>query len=403
MLTKQEAIVQYDFDRQSVTPDRLRRGRDSHYVPLAQQMIQVYQSGIGKPRRDLHRSVERVLADVADCPTRRVAAFCKLLDDASEYHQDRGGAAAKLRKRVFSIAASKHPLVDQPDRLFENCSQSVRASIAAELGMTWDEIQGRLFADVIEFHPLSKPPLDWDAARLLARYNVAQTQAAMYGALSVTVWAKSDFKMILRYAKLAQLMHTIDQRGDNYLFHFNGPASVLRQTRRYGVNFARFLPGLLSTADWKMQATVLGPAKRRFRLQLTSDDGLNGEVSMEEFDSQIESHFAQKWEQTDTDGWTLHREATVLHEGQTVFMPDFTLRHPKHSPVQLEIIGFWTPEYLREKAARLRQFGNSARFILAIAKSTSETLGPVDLPSVQYKTALLPKQILELLKQFSAH
>ena len=54
------------------------------------------------------------------------------------------------------------------------------------------------------------------------------------------------------------------------------------------------------------------------------------------------------------DGWTLVREGEVLHEGQKVFVPDFVFRHDDGRVVLMEIIGFWTPEYLEAKAATLR-------------------------------------------------
>ena len=63
----------------------------------------------------------------------------------------------------------------------------------------------------------------------------------------MTVWASDDFKTILRYAKLARLMHTIVRTGEGrYRFRFDGPASVLRHTRRYGAAMARFLPALIA-------------------------------------------------------------------------------------------------------------------------------------------------------------
>lgn len=399
MLTKQERIQTYDWDRQLVVPDRLTRTRHACYVTLADEMLSVYHKGIGKPRKELHREIERCCRQLEDCPLRRIAAFCKLLDDASEFHKDRGGAAAKLRQRVFALAASHHPLVETPDELFDSDRENVKQAIAEQMGMTWPDIESRLFADVIEFHSLRKAPTNLDAIGLLARYNVAQTQAALYSAVSMTVWASSDFKMILRYAKLARLMHRIEKRGDDYLFHFDGPASVLRQTRRYGVNFARFLPGLLSTRGWKMRATVLGPRQRRFRLILSDKDGLHSEVDSRVFDSQLEEKFATQWKTAETFGWRLEHETTVLHQNQKVFTPDFTLTHPDHGRVQLEVVGFWTPEYLEEKARTIREFQHHDRIILAIAESVQEAIGDLDIPTVIFKTVIKPSQVLNLLSE----
>ncbi len=397
MLTKEQALLEFDFQRQTVTPDRLHRKTHDHYLPLAEALLQIYRDHVGADRKSVHEQVRRKLQSVADCPTRRISAFCKLLDDASEYHRDQAGNAAKLRQRVFAMAATKHPLVQRGEALFDQDEVTVKAEIATQLGRDWTDIETQLFADVIEFHRLIKAPTELHAAGLLSRYNVAQTQAAMYRATAMTVWAKQDFKTILRYAKLARLMHSITRRGDEYVFQFNGPASVVRQTKRYGIAFAKFLPGLLAARHWHMQATIIGPAQYRFALRLKDSDGLRSEIEIEEFDSQLEALFAAAWQATDTNGWTLSREATVLHQGQTVFMPDFTMTHEQHGEVLLEVIGFWTPEYLREKAVRLERFRNQARIILAIAESAQDAIPDLGMPRVTFKTKLHPQRVLEQL------
>ena len=47
-----------------------------------------------------------IFAAEADCPLRRIHAFCKLLDDVSSYAQGRAGEAAALRREVFRRAIS---------------------------------------------------------------------------------------------------------------------------------------------------------------------------------------------------------------------------------------------------------------------------------------------------------
>ena len=129
-------------------------------------------------------------------------------------------------KRSFALAAEKHPLVTSPDRLFESSEQIVKQQIADELGMSWGQIERALFADVMQFHRLKEFEGYASAAELLARYNVAQCQAVLYDAVSMVVWAREDFKLILRYAKLARLMHTIQRRSDGtYLISLDGPTS----------------------------------------------------------------------------------------------------------------------------------------------------------------------------------
>ena len=404
MLTRELAIAAYSDGR--ILPDRLLRKTHRPYVDYAERMLAVYRDGIGRTRRELHRAVQAVFAEADDCPTRRIEAFCKLLDERATYQQDRGKRAAALRREVFRMAAPLHPLVRKADRLFEHEEVRAKREIAARLGRPWKEIEQELFADVIEFHRLAAFEGYPDGVALLARYNVAQVQAALYGAVSMTVWAGEDFKTIVRYAKLARLMHTIVRSGEGrYCFHFDGPASVLRQTRRYGVAMARFLPALLACRGWRMHAVVR--TRRRgwnVSLDLSSADGLTSHLpAPAEFDSSVEEAFAAKWGDEKRDGWLLVREGEILHQKQKVFVPDFVFRHDDGRTVLMEIVGFWTPEYLQAKLETLRTFQHH-RILLAVARPAAKAAAQDGIVSalpgevIPYKTVLLLDDVLERLK-----
>jgi predicted nuclease of restriction endonuclease-like RecB superfamily len=366
MLTRQLAIADYENGR--VLPDRLNRRSHAHYLAYAEQMLQVYRNGCSRTRRELHRAVHTVFAAETDCPLRRIDAFCKLLDDVSDFAHGRRGLAANLRRFVFRRAAALHPLVRCADRLFQYDEGEAKAAIASELGLPWEEVDRQLFADVPECHRLRAFQGYPSAEALLARYNVAQVQVALFRAVEMIVWATDDFKTILRYAKLARLMHTVRRLGDSrYEIRFDGPASVLRGTRRYGVAMARFLPALVACRGWRMHA-VLQPRGRGWlaSLDLSPQDGLTSHLpAPREFDSRVEEEFARRWDGK-REGWSLDWEGEILHQGQRVFVPDFALRHDDGRTVLLEIVGFWTPEYLQAKFQTLRSFQNQ-RILMAVA------------------------------------
>jgi predicted nuclease of restriction endonuclease-like RecB superfamily len=397
MLTRALAIA--DYDRGRIFPDRLRRRTHSQYGAYAERMLGVYRQGRGRTRRDLHRAIHAIFADETDCPTRRIDAFCKLLDDVSIFEQGSPGEAAALRGKLFRLAAPLHPLVKCPDRFFEHAEAEAKAALAAQLGCRWEELDRRLFADVMECHRLETFEGFPSAEALLARYNVAQVQVALFAATEMTVWATEDFKTILRYAKLARLMHTIRRHGDSgYVIRFDGPASVLRGTRRYGVAMARFLPALLACRGWRLHATL--QTQRRgwqVSLDLSPADQLTSHLPPpEEFDSKVEEAFAQRWGGP-REGWSLLREAEVLHRGQKVFVPDFVLRHEDGRQVLLEIVGYWTPEYLQAKFETLRQFQDH-RVLLAIAHSASRQKIDVPKGAILFKKALRVRDVLDRVR-----
>jgi len=91
----------------------------------------------------------------------------------------------------------------------------------------------------------------------------------------------------------------------------------------------------------------------------------------------------------------LVREGAILHDKQKTFVPDFLFRHDDGTEVLLEIVGFWTPEYLEQKRQTLRRFANH-HILLAVPESSikpdaeSERLIP-------YKTALKLQSVMEAL------
>ncbi len=400
MLTREHAISRYDFHRQQIIPDRLTTGEHAQYIGFAERMLDVYQKGTGQRRRELHRQIQAVFQDEPDCPQRRIDGFCKLLDDVSEYADAGRRDAPKLRREVFRIAAKYHPLVTKADSLFEHCSEETQALISRTLGRDWFDIRDELFADVIDFHRLEKFPGYPNARALLSRYNVAQVQAALYSAVSMDIYATGDFKRILRAARLARLMHTIQRTGQGtYHIRLDGPASVLRETRRYGILMAKFLPALICCTGWRMHAVVETRSGWKLSLDLSEQDRLQSHLPPDsEFDSSIEADFAEKWGDDVREGWSLEREGEFLFSGQKTFVPDFVFRHDTGKVVLMEIIGFWTPEYIESRLKTLAVFEGSP-ILLAIHESTSHHFTAAGMESriVTYKTALLIKPVLEAL------
>lgn len=400
MLTSEQSIVTYEAGR--AIPDRLTQTRHRHYVDYAEQMLAVYRAGLGRQRRWLHRQIEAIFAEEPNCPVRRIEAFCKLLDDRSTFQTDPTGKAAKLRLDLFSQVACFYPLVQKADQLFEHEEGKTKAALAERWGMPWDQIDQALYADVMAYQPLEEFAGYPDPAALLSRYNVAQLQACLYRAESMTVVATKDLKTIVRYARLARLLHEIVRLGPSrFRLDFAGPASVLRQTRRYGVNFARFLPALLACEGWSMTAIVRTPWNTRATLAVCDRDRFTSHwPAPQEFDSALEESFARQFG-SKRNGWELIREGEILHDRQKTFLPDFTFRHDDGTEVFLEIVGFWTPEYLASKRETLRQFRHH-NILIAVPEASVREGARMLQNTLVYKTALKLAPLMELLEAIRA-
>ncbi|MHC4887527.1 MAG: DUF790 family protein, partial [Planctomycetota bacterium] len=249
MLTGDLGICEYEREGRvlRVVPDRLTQKHHAHYREYAQQMLAVYRGGRGTPRHVLHRQIREIFKEEPDCPPKRVRAFCKLLDDVSTFDQDRSGTSAKLRLDVFRRAAQSHPLVEEKVFLFDVPAEETRERIAEELERPWEEIEALLYRDVLSEQPLQSLGGYPSPEALLAHYNVAQLQTAFYRAEHMVIDVSTDFKRILQSCKLFRLLHEITDRGaGKYRIELTGPASLLKETRRYGAAMASLLPSILA-------------------------------------------------------------------------------------------------------------------------------------------------------------
>lgn len=422
MLTKELSIAKC-VDGQ-VFPDRLSRTTHAQYVDLAKRMCDVYANGQGSMRKTLHNETQKILESDPECPIRRIGAFCKLLDDRSVFDVGKPKKTALLRQSVFKQAAKLHPLVANVESILDHPQTQAKDQIAAAHNTTWPELEQKLFCDIIDHHRLVKFNYPQDTNELLASYNVAQTQASLLSATKIVIDATGDWKGILRYAKLASLMHRIEPIEHGYRITLDGPASLLRSTHRYGFQMAKFLPGLLSCSGWSMRATIrpawtnkttatYQTSHRPWILKLDDQSGLKSNAPIQNLtDSGIEQKLIENWNimkilgqgNPAIAGWDLVREGDILVKEQRVFFPDFTVLTPQGDRILLEIAGFWTQEYQKHKANVLRTFHDTP-MLLAIPQS-SKALWKNHLFSehhrvIFYRDEVLPGDIIRAIEENS--
>ncbi len=387
MLTAALRVYHWDRQSSSISSDRL----DDAALPFLDRAVAVYRERVGQRRGHVRNAFRIALEGLRPD---RVEPLVKLLDDVATYEWPHGARQAERRVAVFEAAARRHPLLDPKEAL-------------ALLGETFDpppgsheEAVARLYADYPEFHRLVDFPADYTAGQLRADYDLAQAQALLYSATEVRVEARADFKHILRYARLARLLCRIERVGRGYRFVLDGPNSVLRRTRAYGVDFARFLAALVRVRDWRLTAEiVLRRGWRPFTFTLSAGDGLGvGLRAPAVFDSDLEEAFARSFG-PERDGWRLSRESVVLEAGDALLVPDFVFTHADGTEVVLEIAGYWTPEYIEEKFRKLAAV-RSPRLIVAVPKRLALRAGELPAAVVPFSRRLLVRDLLPRLEAF---
>jgi predicted nuclease of restriction endonuclease-like RecB superfamily len=395
MLTAALRVYHWDRRTSSISSDRL----EGDTLPALEQGLAVYRGSIGSTRGQVRNAARRALGGLRPD---RIEPVVKLLDDAATYEWPSTGRSAERRVALFETAASFHPLLDG------GAARELLATAIAPVQEHEDAV-ALLYGDYPEFHRLVGFPTEYKATRLRADYDLGQAQALLYSATTVTVEARLDFKHVLRYARLARLLHRVERvrapagAPVGYRFVLDGPNSVLRRTRAYGVDFARFLAALVRLRDWRLEAEIeLRRGWRPFLFTLTSADNLGRDAATPppEFDSALEEAIARKFGR-EREGWDLMREAAILDVGGSLLVPDFVFRHRDSTEVVLEIVGYWTPEYLNAKLAKLA----AVRGVnLVVAVPTRLALRAAELPAavLPFKRRLLLRDLLPRLEAFRA-
>jgi predicted nuclease of restriction endonuclease-like RecB superfamily len=83
---------------------------------------------------------------------------------------------------------------------------------------------------------------------------------------------------------------------------------------------------------------------------------IGGEARRAKYDSKWERSLADDFRKrfgAARSDWTLSRETAPVDAGDELFFPDFTLRHADGREALVELVGFWTPEYLEAKARKV--------------------------------------------------
>jgi hypothetical protein len=388
MLTAALRVYRWDRQTSSISSDRL----EDEAVPFLERALVVYRARVGQTRGHV-RNTARVALE--GCRPDRIEPIVKLLDDAATYEWPSASRCAERRVEVFEAAAARHPLL---------VPEAAAAELASALPATPPALEGAvafLYADYPEFHRLTAFPSTYTAEALRTDYDLAQAQALLYSATVVAVDAGRDFKRILRYARLARLLHRLERTGDGYRFILDGPSSVLRRTRAYGVDFARFLAGLVRLEDWRLRAEIeLRKGWRPLIFSLAASDGLGAARGpAPEFDSRLEASLAARFGRA-RDGWRIGREAAVLEiGGGATLVPDFAFRHEDGTEVLLEIVGYWTPEYLADKFSRLARV-RGVNLLVAVPQRLAVRAGSLPAAVLPFKSRLLLRDLMPRLEAF---
>lgn len=390
------------FVGEEVIPKRLKL--DSKNLTTATELISVFQECVGLRRAELDERLQILEGEETDYRIKR--GFAHLLSNGfAEFEIISPIEPSILRQLVFEASAKVLPSTQNTNKVLADVAE--RLSLDSGKEVTSEQIKKGLYADLAENQVL----ISFDspsAEALVHRYNLAQVQGVLYRAADIVITAyrnePGEYKQLFRYLKLFGLMSYIEGDADHgFSITIDGPASLFKQSTRYGIGIAKFLPSLLHVSKWKME-TRLAPKKmfdgsvKTAHFSLDDSCGLVSHYKKGKiYDSAIEESFAKRWAQTKTE-WQLEREVELVPLPGSVMIPDFRLVHPTHNPYLFEIVGYWRPQYLKKKFAQVNK-ANRGDIILAISERLNLGEAGVKIENVPakviwFKGKVQPKDVL---------
>jgi len=329
---------------------------------LAARLISIYSKSLGKKKAEISGAAKKIESEGNDF--RVVRGLCALLDRLSVFEVRSPVDPQALRESLFARGA---PVLDEVGR------REVLGDAAARFRIKPDEILRYIWADLPDERVLasfSAPSPD----ELIASYNLSLTQTLLFRATFLEVSAKGNLRPIFGGVKRLGLMYSIRAAdGNSASISIEGPASMLKLTERYGTSLAKLLPKVLESEEWEIHAQISRGSfgkKRLLDFRLSSSDGIpfpEAPRQDEGYDSSVEESFARRFRALET-RWVLLREPGLISTPAGILIPDFAFELGGRR-IYLEIVGFWTPEYLEKKISKLNSLPPGIEFIIAVNRS----------------------------------
>ena len=384
--------------------------QEKNQLLLAVKLVKLFEQmgteGVSKAKLD--ENILEIEAKYTDY--KLVRGICHLLEQRCVYalpgrtfpHGGNNNAmnAINLRRKIFEESSRNGYPATEDER------KQILQKFATESDLTTDELEIAMWADLDKNKRLknfeSLSPL-----QLISWYNISILQSLLLNCIKLefSVYGGFSWKKILRKIKQLGLMYFLyhennleseaNQQTRNQEMVFNskkdkrvictveGPLSIVRLTDKYGTAMAKLIPLIIFTDIWSIDAIILRKSisgvRKTYRFQISNKDkdlplfdaskvqpqsasnmnsGSIYKNAIDNFDSIVEKKFMDKFLKFSI-GWNLIREPDplILSNGKA-FIPDFVFE--KYGiKVYLEIVGFWTSEYLKRKLEKIKDLLNT--------------------------------------------
>lgn len=278
-------------------------------------------------------------------------------------------------------------------------SEAIAAG-ARRLGLSAAAAEEHMFADLPGERCLRVPEALPDPHALAVGTNLALAQGLLRLASEVTIEIRGGARAVVRQVRLRRLLCTVRGAGpEGVRLDVSGPFSLFRHTTMYGRALASILPPLLWCERFDLVARCMLRG-RAVSVHLRPGDPIAAGEQPRAYDSRLEERFARDFARANLD-WDLVREPEPVEAGGVLVFPDFAVVHRRDTLKRflLEIVGFWTPDYLREKLGRLRAMPDTP-LVLCIDRGLNCSAGelPPHARVVWFQKRIEPRAVLAAIE-----
>jgi predicted nuclease of restriction endonuclease-like RecB superfamily len=328
------------------------------------------EAGAWLPSRP-HAAATGSLADARTLPP-RAASSASLARAASsrEPTPRRINAAVAAVRRLLggrayhaSLARKARALVLGVPALDADARQARLAAAGLLLGLAARDIEQALWADLPLERPIELPRGRPPAADVAAHANVGLVQRSLRRAHAVELRIRGDAGPLLRAVAARGLIAVTSVELDGTtVFDIAGPLALCHRTSVYGRALGGLVPLLGSCDDFEMQIRAEARGQT-YELAIASPALLPALPPPRPW--KLVGRLARDLEKL---GFVVARAPAPIASAHGIVCPDLRVEAPHRVDAAgggetrgriawLEIIGFWTPEYLARKIARYHAAG----------------------------------------------
>jgi predicted nuclease of restriction endonuclease-like RecB superfamily len=349
-------------------------------------LIDEFERYSGRPERELRERLSEPLPMPSPFLQRRVATAV-----LSRLWRSRVRAALpprEARRAVFDESAAT-----------AGSRPEVLARVGQRLGLDAGAVAEALFADLPGERVVVSPQAVPNPADAIRRINLMLAQAVLFRATSVRVRAEGGVRPLVRLAKLRGLICAVSIASGESAprLELSGPYALFRRTLLYGRALAAIVPPLVASGRFSLSATCVLRGQA-LDFALATGDPVSAPEQGQHFDSHLEERFVRDFRKAAPE-WDVIREPEPLRAGAGLIFPDFLLRHRRDPGRRflVEIVGFWTREYLENKLAALRK-ATVDNLIICVdeERGCSEGDLPIAARVVRFRRKIDPLAVLAL-------